>query len=110
MDIISILLIGLQIAWDSRFVRLLIQSDKKEVIRRINDANAISDSCSLIQGIGKLRRLEWVTDAQWISHNGNKTVDALAKLDNLPNYVTSTFTFPPESLLPLLEFDKSYIM
>ncbi|KAK9002714.1 hypothetical protein V6N11_060297 [Hibiscus sabdariffa] len=89
---------------------LLIQSDNKEAIRRINDANAISDSCSLVRGIAKLRRLEWVTDAQWISRDGNKIADALAKLDNLPNYVISTFAFLPESLLPLLEFDRSNIM
>ncbi|KAK9006762.1 hypothetical protein V6N11_019096 [Hibiscus sabdariffa] len=45
--------VGLQIAWDNRFERLLIQSDNKEAINRLNGANASFDSYSLIRAIAK---------------------------------------------------------
>ncbi|KAK8495577.1 hypothetical protein V6N12_002081 [Hibiscus sabdariffa] len=104
------ILIGLQIAWENEFVRVLIQSDNKEAIRRLIDANAISDSCSLVRAIVKLRNQEWFTDAQWIPREGNKLADALVKLDNLPNYDTFTFEVLSESLLSLLDFDRLHVM
>ncbi|KAK8556676.1 hypothetical protein V6N12_003073 [Hibiscus sabdariffa] len=97
--------VGLQIAWDIGFERLLIQSDSKEAIKLLNDNDVASNHCALVCSIARLRNLRWETTTQWIPRTGNEPVDMLAKFDNLPYYNTTYFDQPPKLLLPLLDLD-----
>ncbi|KAK8556925.1 hypothetical protein V6N12_003314 [Hibiscus sabdariffa] len=100
------ILLGLQLAWENGFERLLIQSDNREAIKRLNASTASSDPCSLVRSIAALRSRRWATETQWIPREGNKPADMLAKLDNLPCFTVTVFSQPPEHLLSLLDFDK----
>ncbi|KAK9018022.1 hypothetical protein V6N11_001012 [Hibiscus sabdariffa] len=100
------ILLGLQLAWENGFERLLIQSDNREAIKRLNASTASSDPCSLVRSIAALRSRGWATETQWIPREGNKPADMLAKLDNLPCFTVTVFSQPPEHLLSLLDFDK----
>ncbi|KAK9035017.1 hypothetical protein V6N11_077068 [Hibiscus sabdariffa] len=100
--------LGLQLAWENGFERLLIQFNSKEAIKRLTSMQASSDPCSLVRAIARIRHRGWATEIQWIPHEGNKPTNMLAKLDNLPNYDVTIFSPPPESLLPLLDFDMSH--
>ncbi|KAK8537192.1 hypothetical protein V6N12_043365 [Hibiscus sabdariffa] len=97
--------VGLQIAWDIGFERLLIQSDSKEAIKLLNDNDATSNHCALVRSIARLRNLRWETTTQWIPCTGNEPADMLAKFDNLPCYTTTYFDQPPKLFLPLLDLD-----
>ncbi|KAK9016923.1 hypothetical protein V6N11_079415 [Hibiscus sabdariffa] len=99
------ILVGLQIAWENGFERLLIQSDNKGAISLLNDTDATSNPCVLVRSIARLRNLGWATTTQWIPRMGNKPANMLAKFDNLPYYNTSYFDQSPKLLLPLLDFD-----
>ncbi|KAK8572182.1 hypothetical protein V6N12_028243 [Hibiscus sabdariffa] len=100
------ILLGLQLAWENGFERLLIQSDNREAIKRLNASTASSDPCSLVRSIAALRSRGWPTETQWIPREGNKPADMLAKLDNLPCFTVTVFSQPPEHLLSLLDFDQ----
>ncbi|KAK8558537.1 hypothetical protein V6N12_041839 [Hibiscus sabdariffa] len=102
------ILLGLQLAWDNGFERLLIQSDSKNAVKRLTSMQALFDPCSLIRAIVRNCHRGWATEFQWIPRDGNKPADMLAKLDNLPNYEITIFSQPPESLLPFLDFDISH--
>ncbi|KAK8531675.1 hypothetical protein V6N12_053140 [Hibiscus sabdariffa] len=99
------ILLGLRLAWENGFEKVLVQSDNKEAIKRLNATKSDSDPCILVRTITKLRNRGWMTDAQWIPREVNKFADRLAKLDNLPNYDVIIFSQPPECLLSLLDFD-----
>ncbi|KAK9007263.1 hypothetical protein V6N11_051092 [Hibiscus sabdariffa] len=99
------ILLGLQLAWDNGFERLLIQSDNREAIRRVSASTASSVPCSLVRSIAALRYRGWATETQWIPREGNKPVDMMAKLDNLPCFNATVFSQPPKHLLPFLDFD-----
>ncbi|KAK8530864.1 hypothetical protein V6N12_013364 [Hibiscus sabdariffa] len=102
------ILLGLQLAWDNGFERLLIQSDSKNAIKRLTSMQVLFDPCSLIRAIVRMCHQGWATEFQWIPRDDNKPADMLAKLDNLPNYEITIFSQPPESLLPFLDFDMSH--
>ncbi|KAK8987848.1 hypothetical protein V6N11_065454 [Hibiscus sabdariffa] len=99
------ILLGLQLAWDNGFERLIVQSDSKEAIKRLASMQVSSDPCSLVRTIDRMRHRGWATEFRWIPRDGNKPADMLSKFDNLPNYGVTIFSEPPEALLPLLDFD-----
>ncbi|KAK8528301.1 hypothetical protein V6N12_074832 [Hibiscus sabdariffa] len=60
------LLLGLQLAWENGFERLLIQPDNMEAIKRVSATKVTSDSCSLVRSIAALRCQGWAIKTQWI--------------------------------------------
>ncbi|KAK8503516.1 hypothetical protein V6N12_066203 [Hibiscus sabdariffa] len=58
------ILLGLQLAWENGFERLLIQSDNREAIKRVSASTTSSDPCSLVRSIAALRYRGWTTETQ----------------------------------------------
>ncbi|KAK8527501.1 hypothetical protein V6N12_054709 [Hibiscus sabdariffa] len=49
----------------SWILRLLIQSDNREAIKRVSATIVISDLCSLVRAIAAIRCRGWATETQW---------------------------------------------
>ncbi|KAE8691648.1 putative Cc-nbs-lrr resistance protein [Hibiscus syriacus] len=101
------ILIGIQIAWDYGFEKLLIQTDSKEAVRFLHDHKAASSSNSLVRAIERFRHRSWAIDITWIDRECNPA-DKLAKLDS--HYALQTFDVPPTHLLQSLDYDKHLLM
>ncbi|KAK8485664.1 hypothetical protein V6N12_019191 [Hibiscus sabdariffa] len=49
------ILLGLRLAWDNGFKKVLVQSDNQEAAKRLNEAKSDSDLCTLVRAIFRLR-------------------------------------------------------
>ncbi|KAK8537620.1 hypothetical protein V6N12_043773 [Hibiscus sabdariffa] len=58
------ILLGLRLAWENGFEKILVQSDNKEAIKRLNETTSASAPCALVRAITKLRNRGWLTDTQ----------------------------------------------
>ncbi|KAE8681663.1 hypothetical protein F3Y22_tig00111311pilonHSYRG00263 [Hibiscus syriacus] len=62
----------------------------------------------LYYAITKQRRSGcWITKIQWISRNGNKIADRMAKLASWNHFSLICFDFPPDELVDLLRLEAA---
>ncbi|KAE8693615.1 hypothetical protein F3Y22_tig00110796pilonHSYRG00006 [Hibiscus syriacus] len=86
---------GLLIARNLGIHRLWIQSDCSKVVKLVGESGSIDNHIPLLRAILKLRQSGcWVTKIQWISRNGNKIADRMAKLASRQHYNLVHFNSP----------------
>ncbi|KAE8730735.1 hypothetical protein F3Y22_tig00002880pilonHSYRG00001 [Hibiscus syriacus] len=74
---------------------LWIQSDCSKVVKLVGESGSIDNHIPLLRAILKLRQSGcWVTKIQWISRNGNKIADRMAKLASRQHYNLVHFDSP----------------
>jgi len=69
---------GLQLAWDLRLEKIIIESDSKNVIDLLSKSGNERSSLLVLQ-IQRFLQLNWETKLQYVARGQNKVADALAK-------------------------------
>ncbi|KAE8722050.1 hypothetical protein F3Y22_tig00014444pilonHSYRG00149 [Hibiscus syriacus] len=71
---------GLSVAWDRNYRRIIVESDTTEVVNMINGSAVVQRFSTLLPHVQELTRRDWQLKFQSIPRAGNKVADGLARM------------------------------